>query len=170
MSDDGPNVVLQVLMRFQHLCQSVCCFLFADNHFQLVTEWLLMGRNVSAKSVPNLSLPAAQHPYRLSTVSALIIPVFPTPKINHFSLSSISFPLNSHLTDTKTIHPFVWWIQEQFHHVLSLHLTVLWSDCCGCGKEFKNEQSLVALDKHWHLGCFKCRVCNKVLNAEYISK
>ncbi|KAL2076535.1 hypothetical protein ACEWY4_027868 [Coilia grayii] len=36
--------------------------------------------------------------------------------------------------------------------------------------EFKNEQSLVALDKHWHLGCFKCKVCNKVLNAEYISK
>uniref|UniRef100_A0A8C4RIK1 Actin binding LIM protein family member 2 n=1 Tax=Erpetoichthys calabaricus TaxID=27687 RepID=A0A8C4RIK1_ERPCA len=44
------------------------------------------------------------------------------------------------------------------------------SDCCGCGKEFQNEQSLLALDKHWHLGCFKCRVCNKVLNAEYISK
>ncbi|XP_033986757.1 actin-binding LIM protein 2 isoform X1 [Trematomus bernacchii] len=43
-------------------------------------------------------------------------------------------------------------------------------NCCGCGKEFKNEQSLVALDKHWHLGCFKCKVCNKVLNAEYISK
>ncbi|XP_039607355.1 actin-binding LIM protein 2 isoform X16 [Polypterus senegalus] len=43
-------------------------------------------------------------------------------------------------------------------------------NCCGCGKEFQNEQSLLALDKHWHLGCFKCRVCNKVLNAEYISK
>ncbi|KAM4714077.1 actin-binding LIM protein 2 isoform 10-T10 [Anableps anableps] len=43
-------------------------------------------------------------------------------------------------------------------------------NCCGCGREFKNEQSLVALDKHWHLGCFKCKVCNKVLNAEYISK
>ncbi|XP_035281096.1 actin-binding LIM protein 2 isoform X4 [Anguilla anguilla] len=43
-------------------------------------------------------------------------------------------------------------------------------NCCGCGKEFKNEQSLVALDKHWHLGCFKCKICNKVLNAEYISK
>ncbi|XP_041840890.1 actin-binding LIM protein 2 isoform X10 [Melanotaenia boesemani] len=43
-------------------------------------------------------------------------------------------------------------------------------NCCGCGKEFRNEQSLVALDKHWHLGCFKCKVCNKVLNAEYISK
>ncbi|CAL8326664.1 unnamed protein product [Lota lota] len=43
-------------------------------------------------------------------------------------------------------------------------------NCCGCGKDFKNEQSLVALDKHWHLGCFKCKVCNKVLNAEYISK
>ncbi|XP_056299017.1 actin-binding LIM protein 2 isoform X2 [Pseudoliparis swirei] len=43
-------------------------------------------------------------------------------------------------------------------------------NCCGCGKEFKNEPSLVALEKHWHLGCFKCKVCNKVLNAEYISK
>ncbi|XP_068455710.1 actin-binding LIM protein 2 isoform X3 [Clinocottus analis] len=43
-------------------------------------------------------------------------------------------------------------------------------NCCGCGKEFKSEQSLVALEKHWHLGCFKCKVCNKVLNAEYISK
>nr|XP_015200397.1 PREDICTED: actin-binding LIM protein 2 isoform X4 [Lepisosteus oculatus] len=43
-------------------------------------------------------------------------------------------------------------------------------NCCGCGKDFKNEQSLVALDKHWHLGCFKCKICNKVLNAEYISK
>ncbi|XP_062373201.1 actin-binding LIM protein 2 isoform X1 [Sardina pilchardus] len=43
-------------------------------------------------------------------------------------------------------------------------------NCCGCGKDFQNEQSLVALDKHWHLGCFKCKVCNKVLNAEYISK
>lgn len=51
-----------------------------------------------------------------------------------------------------------------------LLLSVLFADCCGCGKEFKNEQSLVALDKHWHLGCFKCKVCNKVLNAEYISK
>uniref|UniRef100_A0A3P9J8T7 Actin-binding LIM protein 2 n=1 Tax=Oryzias latipes TaxID=8090 RepID=A0A3P9J8T7_ORYLA len=49
-------------------------------------------------------------------------------------------------------------------------LISLFPDCCGCGKEFKNEQSLVALDKHWHLGCFKCKVCNKVLNAEYISK
>uniref|UniRef100_A0A3Q3FD11 Actin-binding LIM protein 2 n=1 Tax=Labrus bergylta TaxID=56723 RepID=A0A3Q3FD11_9LABR len=51
-----------------------------------------------------------------------------------------------------------------------LELLLTPGDCCGCGKEFKNEQSLVALDKHWHLGCFKCKVCNKVLNAEYISK
>lgn len=55
-------------------------------------------------------------------------------------------------------------------YLILLHLSVLCADCCGCGKEFKNEQSLVALDKHWHLGCFKCKVCNKMLNAEYISK
>ncbi|XP_067591104.1 actin-binding LIM protein 2 isoform X9 [Pseudorca crassidens] len=45
----------------------------------------------------------------------------------------------------------------------------LWS-CKGCGVEIKNGQSLVALEKHWHLGCFKCKTCGKQLNAEYISK
>ncbi|XP_072784074.1 actin-binding LIM protein 2 isoform X7 [Taeniopygia guttata] len=43
-------------------------------------------------------------------------------------------------------------------------------NCGGCGSEIKNGQSLVALDKHWHLGCFKCNTCGKLLNAEYISK
>ncbi|GAB5570982.1 actin-binding LIM protein 2 isoform X9 [Prionailurus iriomotensis] len=52
----------------------------------------------------------------------------------------------------------------------SMHLSQgLWS-CGGCGTEIKNGQSLVALDKHWHLGCFKCETCGKQLDAEYISK
>ncbi|XP_043918742.1 actin-binding LIM protein 2 [Protopterus annectens] len=42
--------------------------------------------------------------------------------------------------------------------------------CGGCGLQIKNGQSLIALEKHWHLGCFKCNICNKVLHAEYISK
>ncbi|XP_078223758.1 actin-binding LIM protein 2 isoform X41 [Callithrix jacchus] len=42
--------------------------------------------------------------------------------------------------------------------------------CGGCGTEIRNGQALVALDKHWHLGCFKCKSCGKLLNAEYISK
>ncbi|XP_053314221.1 actin-binding LIM protein 2 isoform X2 [Spea bombifrons] len=43
-------------------------------------------------------------------------------------------------------------------------------NCGGCGLEIKNGQSLVALDKHWHLGCFKCKTCGTLLKAEYISK
>uniref|UniRef100_A0A8D0G8H3 Actin-binding LIM protein 2 n=1 Tax=Sphenodon punctatus TaxID=8508 RepID=A0A8D0G8H3_SPHPU len=43
-------------------------------------------------------------------------------------------------------------------------------NCGGCDSEIKNGQSLVALDKHWHLSCFKCKICGKLLNAEYISK
>ncbi|CAI5783488.1 actin-binding LIM protein 2 isoform X4 [Podarcis lilfordi] len=43
-------------------------------------------------------------------------------------------------------------------------------NCGNCGSEIKNGQSLVALDKHWHLSCFKCKICGKLLNAEYISK
>ncbi|KAE8629082.1 hypothetical protein XENTR_v10000348 [Xenopus tropicalis] len=43
-------------------------------------------------------------------------------------------------------------------------------NCGGCGLEIKNGQSLVALEKHWHLGCFKCKTCGMPLKAEYISK
>ncbi|XP_076992431.1 actin-binding LIM protein 2 isoform X9 [Tamandua tetradactyla] len=52
----------------------------------------------------------------------------------------------------------------------STHLSQGLRNCGGCGTEIKNGQSLVALDKHWHLGCFKCKTCGKLLNAEYISK
>ncbi|XP_039402077.1 actin-binding LIM protein 1 isoform X18 [Mauremys reevesii] len=44
------------------------------------------------------------------------------------------------------------------------------SNCAGCGREIKNGQALLALDKQWHLGCFKCKACGKVLTGEYISK
>ncbi|XP_076855391.1 actin-binding LIM protein 1 isoform X17 [Brachyhypopomus gauderio] len=44
------------------------------------------------------------------------------------------------------------------------------SNCAGCGRDIKNGQALLALDTQWHLGCFKCRACGKVLSGEYISK
>ncbi|XP_039639028.1 actin-binding LIM protein 1a isoform X3 [Perca fluviatilis] len=44
------------------------------------------------------------------------------------------------------------------------------SNCAGCGRDIKNGQALLALDKQWHLGCFKCKACTKVLTGEYISK
>ncbi|XP_069467977.1 actin-binding LIM protein 1 isoform X3 [Ambystoma mexicanum] len=45
------------------------------------------------------------------------------------------------------------------------------SGCCaGCGRDIKNGQALLALEKQWHLGCFKCKACGKVLSGEYISK
>ncbi|XP_041920745.1 actin-binding LIM protein 1a isoform X3 [Alosa sapidissima] len=44
------------------------------------------------------------------------------------------------------------------------------SGCAGCGRDIKNGQALLALDSQWHLGCFKCKACGKVLTGEYISK
>lgn len=44
------------------------------------------------------------------------------------------------------------------------------SNCAGCGRDIKNGQALLALDQQWHLGCFKCKSCGKVLTGEYISK
>lgn len=44
------------------------------------------------------------------------------------------------------------------------------SNCAGCGRDIKNGQALLALDRQWHLGCFKCKACNNLLTGEYISK
>uniref|UniRef100_A0A3P8WWC1 Actin binding LIM protein family, member 3 n=1 Tax=Cynoglossus semilaevis TaxID=244447 RepID=A0A3P8WWC1_CYNSE len=43
-------------------------------------------------------------------------------------------------------------------------------DCAGCGEEIKQGQSLLALERQWHVSCFKCRTCGCALTAEYISK
>ncbi|XP_032367663.1 actin-binding LIM protein 3 isoform X6 [Etheostoma spectabile] len=44
------------------------------------------------------------------------------------------------------------------------------SHCAGCRAEIKQGQSLLALEKQWHVSCFRCRSCNMVLTGEYISK
>ncbi|XP_063749817.1 actin-binding LIM protein 1-like isoform X11 [Eleginops maclovinus] len=44
------------------------------------------------------------------------------------------------------------------------------NNCSGCGRDIKNGQALLALAGQWHLGCFKCKTCRKVLSGEYISK
>ncbi|XP_037134401.1 actin-binding LIM protein 1-like isoform X3 [Syngnathus acus] len=43
-------------------------------------------------------------------------------------------------------------------------------NCNGCGRDIKNGQALLALGSQWHLGCFKCNICTKLLSGEYISK
>ncbi|XP_067431994.1 actin-binding LIM protein 1-like [Thunnus thynnus] len=44
------------------------------------------------------------------------------------------------------------------------------NSCSGCGREIKNGQALLALGSQWHLGCFKCKACRRMLSGEYISK
>nr|XP_040029871.1 actin-binding LIM protein 3 isoform X10 [Gasterosteus aculeatus aculeatus] len=44
------------------------------------------------------------------------------------------------------------------------------SHCAGCRAEIKQGQSLLALEKQWHVSCFRCQTCNMVLTGEYISK
>ncbi|XP_036424883.1 actin-binding LIM protein 3 isoform X6 [Colossoma macropomum] len=44
------------------------------------------------------------------------------------------------------------------------------SHCAGCKEEIKQGQSLLALEKQWHVSCFKCQTCGMVLTGEYISK
>ncbi|XP_056903029.1 actin-binding LIM protein 1-like isoform X2 [Takifugu flavidus] len=44
------------------------------------------------------------------------------------------------------------------------------NNCSGCGRDIKNGQALLALGGQWHLGCFKCKICHKVLCGEYITR
>ncbi|XP_051795693.1 actin-binding LIM protein 1-like isoform X4 [Acanthochromis polyacanthus] len=44
------------------------------------------------------------------------------------------------------------------------------NNCTGCSRDIKNGQALLALGGQWHLGCFKCKACRRVLSGEYISK
>ncbi|KAL7989234.1 hypothetical protein Chor_011900 [Crotalus horridus] len=43
-------------------------------------------------------------------------------------------------------------------------------ECAGCKEEIKQGQSLLALEKQWHVSCFKCQTCGIILTGEYISK
>lgn len=47
---------------------------------------------------------------------------------------------------------------------------LVFADCAGCKEEIKHGQSLLALDKQWHVSCFKCQTCSVILTGEYISK
>ncbi|KAK0153064.1 Actin-binding LIM protein 1 [Merluccius polli] len=44
------------------------------------------------------------------------------------------------------------------------------NNCVGCGRDIKNGQALLALQGQWHLGCFKCNTCHRLLTGEYISR
>ncbi|XP_065564936.1 actin-binding LIM protein 3-like isoform X3 [Artemia franciscana] len=42
--------------------------------------------------------------------------------------------------------------------------------CAGCKDELKEGQALIALDKQWHIWCFKCNSCGALLHGEYMGK
>ncbi len=42
--------------------------------------------------------------------------------------------------------------------------------CAGCGEELRDGQALMALDKQYHVWCFKCRACDALLHGEYMGK
>ncbi|XP_074595560.1 actin binding LIM protein Uncoordinated 115a isoform X8 [Brevipalpus obovatus] len=42
--------------------------------------------------------------------------------------------------------------------------------CWSCSQEIQEGQALIALDKQWHVWCFKCSSCKTVLHGEYMGK
>ncbi|XP_075213733.1 actin binding LIM protein Uncoordinated 115a isoform X3 [Lycorma delicatula] len=44
------------------------------------------------------------------------------------------------------------------------------TECAGCHQDLKEGQALIALDRQWHIWCFKCQACSTVLHGEYMGK
>ncbi|KAK9722851.1 LIM domain [Popillia japonica] len=44
------------------------------------------------------------------------------------------------------------------------------NECAGCHEELKEGQALVALERQWHIWCFKCGTCGTVLHGEYMGR
>lgn len=42
--------------------------------------------------------------------------------------------------------------------------------CAGCGEVIRSDQSLLALEKQWHLWCFTCTKCNSLLAGKYMGR
>ena len=43
-------------------------------------------------------------------------------------------------------------------------------ECAGCGEDIRSGQSLLALEKQWHLWCFTCTMCGCLLSGEYMGR
>lgn len=44
------------------------------------------------------------------------------------------------------------------------------NECAGCTDQLKEGSALIALDRQWHIWCFRCKNCSAVLNGEYMGK
>ncbi|XP_065184864.1 actin-binding LIM protein 3-like isoform X1 [Sycon ciliatum] len=42
--------------------------------------------------------------------------------------------------------------------------------CAGCEEEIKSGQALLALNKQWHVLCFRCQHCGDMLSSEYMGR
>nr|CAD7444958.1 unnamed protein product [Timema bartmani] len=47
---------------------------------------------------------------------------------------------------------------------------VTYTECAGCNEALKDGQALIALERQWHIWCFKCHTCGVVLHGEYMGK
>ncbi|KAK6629345.1 hypothetical protein RUM43_003162 [Polyplax serrata] len=43
-------------------------------------------------------------------------------------------------------------------------------ECAGCCQDVRDGRSLTALQRQWHVSCFKCRECKTVLRGDYMGR
>ncbi|MEJ1270956.1 actin-binding LIM protein 1 [Cricetulus griseus] len=135
--------VLRVQTKHFH----IKCFTCKDAHFHLEIESRSMGETAFVSFVHGQCPPALKKPPAQALKDNFQLPLCSICKQTYRLEGNC---LLCHLTIDAMVNSYL--------------------DCAGCGRDIKNGQALLALDKQWHLGCFKCKSCGKVLTGEYISK
>ena len=80
------------------------------------------------------------------------------------SLKLFSLLFTAHnLSPTVKAHLPLFWYLSNMYDCLSV-------GCAGCGEDIRSGQSLLALDKQWHLWCFTCTKCGCLLAGEYMGR
>ena len=54
--------------------------------------------------------------------------------------------------------------------IIIITLSLPPSECAGCHDDLLEGQALIALDRQWHIWCFKCAACSTLLHGEYMGK
>ena len=68
-------------------------------------------------------------------------------------------------------HAHIWEVSKSYIHLSIypfIHISII--ECAQCQESIRSAQSLIALNRHWHLFCFSCARCKRYLTNEYMDK
>ncbi|XP_072025777.1 actin-binding LIM protein 2-like isoform X3 [Amphiura filiformis] len=79
--------------------------------------------------------------------------------------NGVNGPVDSNIADNNKVWPLLNSIPEKPKQAMPPTVK-----CANCEKDINESQALIALDKHWHMDCFRCLSCKVQLAGEYMGR